>query len=155
MKKRKDVKQDKFKNNQHTSCDTSLHITQIAPRVKAFLTDTFLITTPIFYLVIYVIIGSLQEFAQERVMGWGFIFLFHFIIIAFFWIRKSQTPGLKAYELKLVNKKGDHVSIFQVVIRYIATLFSIISIFLLFIPFFRKDKLTFQDIFSNTHIVCE
>ncbi len=155
MKKWRDVKQGKFKNSQQTSCDTSLHIAQIAPRVKAFLTDTFLITTPIFYLVIYVIIGSLQEFAENRAMGWGFIFLFHFIIIAFFWIKKSQTPGLKAYELKLVNKKGNHISLFQAVIRYIATLFAVTSIFLLFIPFFRKDKQTFQDIFSNTHIVCE
>ena len=131
-----------------------MNFVSIAKRFKAFLTDTFLITTPILYIVIYLIMGSGQEFADNRSLGWGIIFSFHFIIIAFFLLKNGQTPGLKAYDLKLVDSKTEtRVSILQTIIRYSATLFSIISIFFIFTPFVNKEKKTFQDIVSNTKII--
>ena len=98
--------------------------------------------------------GSGQEFAQNRSLGWGIIFAIHFIIIAIFWLKNGQTPGLRAYDIKLVdNITKQRVSVIQVLVRYATTLFAVISIFLLFIPFFNKDKKTFQDILSNTIII--
>ena len=126
----------------------------IPSRLKAFLTDTFLITTPILYIVIYLIMGSGAQFAENRAMGWGIIFAIHATIILIFWLKNGQTPGLRAYELRLVdNITKQRVSVIQVIVRYVATLFAVISIFLLFIPFFNKDKKSFQDIFSNTIII--
>jgi len=126
----------------------------ISSRVKAFLTDTFLITTPIFYVIIYFIMGGGDAFAQERVTGWLLILVLHLTVILFFWLSKSQTPGLKAYSLKIINAKTkDKITFTQALIRYMATLFSVISLFLLFVPFFREDKRTFQDLFSNTYII--
>ena len=84
----------------------------------------------------------------------GIILAIHFIIIAIFWLKNGQTPGLKAYDLKLVdNKTLSRVSVLQVIIRYFATLTSIISIFFIFTPYINKERKTFQDIVSNTKII--
>ncbi len=162
MAKWRDVKRGKIpaKKEKTTSFTTSaLQSATIGSRLKAFLTDTFLITTPIFYLVIYFIMGGGEEFAQNRITGWSLIFLIHFLVILFFWLTKGQTPGLKAYSLKLrtsnETSEQQNITFIQAIIRYFATLVAVISLFLLFVPFFREDKRTFQDIFSNTYIVLE
>ncbi|WP_368031417.1 RDD family protein [Arcobacter sp. s6] len=157
MSKWRDVKQNRVKernvlNSKIKSPKSDL--ASLGSRLKAFLTDTFLITTPILYIVIYLVMGSGEEFAQNRSLGWGIIFAIHASIILIFWLKNGQTPGLKAYDIKLVDSiTKQRVSVIQVLIRYITTLFAVISIFLLFLPFFNKDKKTIQDIFSNTIII--
>ncbi len=159
MAKWRDVKQNRVENIEKNSkkqvlLNSSSPSSKLSSRFKAFLTDTFLITTPILYIVIYLVMGSGEEFAQNRSLGWGIIFSIHFIIISIFWLKNGQTPGLKAYELKLVDSKTlSRVSVLQVTIRYLTTLFSIISIFFIFTPFINRDKKTLQDIFSNTIII--
>jgi uncharacterized RDD family membrane protein YckC len=157
MSKWRDVKQNKVKEKKSVNSNIKSPKNDLASlglRLKAFLTDTFLITTPILYIVIYLIMGSGEEFAQNRTLGWGIIFSVHALIILIFWLKNGQTPGLRAYEIKLVdNNTKQRVSIIQVLIRYITTLFAVISIFLLFLPFFNKNKKTIQDIFSNTIII--
>ena len=155
MSKWRDVKQNRAeKYVSKKVLHSPLNFVSIAKRFKAFLTDTFLITTPILYIVIYLVMGSGQEFSENRSLGWGIIFTIHFVIIAIFWLKNGQTPGLKAYDLKLVDNKTDaKVSVLQTIIRYSATLFSIISIFFIFTPFVNKEKKTFQDIVSNTKII--
>lgn len=155
MAKWRDIKQGKVESKEeevNTSSNT-LPIAPLSARLKAFLTDTFLITTPIFYLVIYFIMGSGEAFAQDRTTGWLLILFMHSIVILFFWVIKSQTPGMKAYSVKLVNHDQQRPNFIQVLIRYVATLFCVISLILMLIPFFRKDKRTFQDIFSHTYVV--
>ncbi|MBP9615553.1 MAG: RDD family protein [Aliarcobacter sp.] len=157
MSKWRDVKQNKVKEKKSINSNIKSPKSDLASlglRLKAFLTDTFLITTPILYIVIYLIMGSGEEFAQNRTLGWGIIFSVHALIILIFWLKNGQTPGLRAYEIKLVDTNTrQRVSVVQVLIRYITTLFAVISIFLLFLPFFNKDKKTIQDIFSNTIII--
>jgi uncharacterized RDD family membrane protein YckC len=156
MSKWRDVKHNKVKTQKSELNNKSLKsdLASLPSRLKAFLTDTFLITTPILYIVIYLIMGSGAEFAQNRVLGWSIIFIVHALLILIFWLKNGQTPGLKAYDLKLVdNKTKQRVSVIQVLVRYITTLFAVVSFFLLFMPFFNKDKRTFQDILSNTIII--
>ena len=159
MAKWRDVKQNRIQNEKHKissfiSKTSKDNLASLPSRFKAFLTDTFLITTPILYIVIYLIMGSGAQFAENRSLGWGIIFIFHVTIILIFWLKNGQTPGLKAYDIKLVdNTTKQRVSVVQVIIRYATTLFAVISIFLLFVPFFNKDKKTFQDILSNTVII--
>ena len=156
MAKWRDVKQNRVQSEKKIETIKSSNdgLASLSSRLKAFLTDTFLITTPIFYIVIYLIMGSGAEFAQNRSMGWGIIFFVHALLILIFWLKNGQTPGLKAYDLKLVdNFSKQRVSVKQVVIRYTTTLIAVISIFLLFVPFFNKNKKTFQDILSNTIII--
>ncbi len=156
MAKWRDVKQNRVQETKVETINKSSkdELASLPSRLKAFLTDTFLITTPIFYIVIYIIMGSGEEFSQNRSLGWGIIFTVHAIIILIFWLKNGQTPGLKAYDIKLVdNLTKQRVSVIQVLVRYITTLTAVVSIFLLFVPFFNKDKKTFQDILSNTIII--
>ena len=157
MAKWRDVKQNRVQEEKSNGLKNKFskdNLASLPSRLKAFLTDTFLITTPIFYIVIYLIMGSGEEFAQNRIMGWGIIFGVHSAIILIFWLKNGQTPGLKAYDIKLVdNMTKQRVSVIQVIVRYLTTLIAVVSIFLLFIPFFNKDKKTFQDILSNTVII--
>ncbi len=157
MAKWRDVKQNRVQEEKSNGLKNKFskdNLASLPSRLKAFLTDTFLITTPIFYIFIYLIMGSGEEFAQNRIMGWGIIFGVHSAIILIFWLKNGQTPGLKAYDIKLVdNMTKQRVSVIQVIVRYLTTLIAVVSIFLLFIPFFNKDKKTFQDIISNTIII--
>ena len=157
MSKWRDVKQNRVQNkvvNDSKVKSPKSDLASLGLRLKAFLTDTFLITTPILYIVIYLIMGSGEDFAQNRSLGWGIIFAVHASIILIFWLKNGQTPGLRAYEIKIVDSiTKQRVSVIQVLIRYVTTLFAVVSIFLLFLPFFNKDKKTIQDIFSNTIII--
>ncbi|AXX93658.1 hypothetical protein CPU12_08320 [Malaciobacter molluscorum LMG 25693] len=156
MAKWRDVKQNRIKNSSNkiqeeykSSCAS------LFSRFKAFITDSFLITTPIVYIVIYLVFGSGDAFSQNRLLGWSYILSTVFLIICFFWYVKTQTPGMKAYSLKIVSSKKQRINIFQAMIRYIATLISIVTLFLLLLPFFNKDKKTFQDYISKTIIIDE
>ena len=158
MAKWRDVKQNRIQETKVETINKSSRdeLASLPSRLKAFLTDTFLITTPILYIVIYLVMGSGEEFSQNRSLGWGIIFTVHALIILIFWLKNGQTPGLKAYDIKLVdNLTKQRVSVIQVLVRYLTTLIAVVSIFLLFIPFFNKDKKTFQDILSNTIIINE
>lgn len=158
MSKWRDVKHNKVQNKTNELKTKSLKsdLASLPSRFKAFLTDAFLITTPITYIVMYLILGGGTAFAENRVLGWSLILGVSAFIIIFFWYVKSQTPGMKAYGMKIVNSlTKQRVSFFQVFIRYFATLFAIISFFLLFVPYFNKDKKTFQDIISSTTIINE
>ena len=129
---------------------------KISSRLKAFAIDSFLITTPILYIVIYLVMGSGEAFFDNKGSGWLIIIGVNLPIILAFWLKNGQTPGLKAYSLKLVNSTSKQkIGLFQAIIRYFLTLFSIISIFLMFLPFMRKDKRTFQDLLSNSYIINE
>ena len=156
MAKWRDVKQNRIQQNKNESIKKSpkSDLASLSSRFKAFITDSFLITMPILYIVIYLVMGSGKEFEQNMALGWSIILVVHALIISIFWLKNGQTPGLKAYELKLVDSKTlSRVSVLQVTIRYLTTLFSIISIFFIFTPFINRDKKTLQDIFSNTIII--
>ncbi len=159
MARWRDTKQNKSNPKEDTSIkekNIQIESSPLSTRLRAFLTDTFLITTPILYIVIYLIMGSGEAFSEDKIKGWSIILIVHLLLIIFFWFVKSQTPGLKAYQLKIVDtlSKG-RISFIQSLIRYVATLFAVVSFFLIFLPFIRKDKKTFQDLISNTIIVPE
>lgn len=152
--KQGNIKQDIKKQNKKTvSNDTVFNNSSLIVRFKAFLTDTFMLTMPLMYIAFYFVMGSREEFAEHKLLGWLYIFLPHFILIFSLWYFKQQTPGLKAYDLKVVdyytNKKPSAISLVN---RYIQTFISIILVLPIFLPYFKKDKRTFQDIISGTYI---
>jgi uncharacterized RDD family membrane protein YckC len=76
------------------------------------------------------------------------------IITVIFWVRKGQTPGFKAYSLKLID---DHTkekpSIILAVARYMMFIVSAVTIVGFLLPFFRKDKKTLQDVICQTSVI--
>jgi uncharacterized RDD family membrane protein YckC len=156
MARWRDTKRGKniqYKKQNVTSASSLNCSDRLLPRFKAFLTDTFMITMPLIYIVFYFIFGSREEFAMHKVMGWFYIFAPHFSVILTLWLFKQQTPGLKAYDLVLIDSKtGEVPSLLALISRYINTAISIALIIPLILPFFHKQKKTLQDIVSGTCI---
>ena len=122
-------------------------------RFKAFLTDTFMLTMPLMYIVTYLVMGSLQDFSSQKALGWFYIMLPHFLLVISLWFFKRQTPGMKAYDLYIVDSiTGQKPSVISIVNRYMFTTISIAFIFTMFIPFFNKSRRTLQDLVSGTII---
>ncbi len=125
----------------------------IPDRVKAFITDSFMILMPIIYIVIYLVMGSREEFRDNMLSGWIYIIIPHFLITILFWRLKGQTPGMKAYDLELVEINSlKRASLIGCILRYFLTTLSLITIFPLLIAFFRKDKRTLHDLLSGSYI---
>ncbi|MBT3280889.1 MAG: RDD family protein [Campylobacteraceae bacterium] len=123
-------------------------------RVKAFVTDSFMIVMPLMYLSIYLIMGGRELFEQNMLLGWLFILVPYLIITVLFIVIKGQTPGLKAYEIKIVdNRTHENISIFTATLRFLLFVLSIISIIGVLIPLFRKDSKTIQDLLASTAVI--
>ncbi|MBT3882187.1 MAG: RDD family protein [Campylobacteraceae bacterium] len=123
-------------------------------RAKAFVTDSFMIVMPLMYLSIYLIMGGRELFEQNMLLGWLFILVPYLIITVLFIVIKGQTPGLKAYEIKIVdNRTHENISIFTATLRFLLFVLSIISIIGVLIPLFRKDSKTIQDLLASTAVI--
>ncbi len=123
-------------------------------QIKAVITDLFMLVMPLMYISIYILLGGREGFAENMVLGWSYILMPYVVISVIFLITKGQTPGLKAYEVKLVNRK-DHkdINILQAIIRQILSILTTMSIIGLLFPFFRKDHRTIHDIVTSTTII--
>ena len=142
----KKEKSSQEKQNEVCYCDAPL-----MSRFKAFVTDVFMLLMPIMYLVFYVVMGSREEFAQDKMHGWLYILIPNMIAVLGFWYYKAQTPGMKAYEIILVDKTtGEKPSLIAMINRYVFTFFTIMIPALWLVPFLNKKKKTLQDFISGT-----
>lgn len=133
--------------------DFSLHAS-VTTQIKAAITDLFMLVMPLMYISIYLLLGGREGFAQNMMLGWVYILIPYLIISVIFLMIKGQTPGLKAYEVKVVNKSNKKdINIFQAVIRQTISLLITITIIGLLLPFFRKDHRTVQDIIASTTVI--
>ena len=145
----RDAKKGKFKHKIETKQEV-LNISPITDRIKAFLTDSFMIFMPIIYIVFYVVMGSREEFRANMLIGWIYILVPHFIITTLFLYIKNQTPGYKAYNIKLSTFRHKKPGFLQIAIRYIVFTATMAVFPLLFVPFFTKKKLGLHDYISAT-----
>ncbi len=124
-------------------------------RLKAFLTDTFMITMPILYIVIYLVMGDREGFREHMGEGWLYIVLIHMAIVLLLWRFKAQTPGMKAYDLYIVDPQngGEKPGWIKCVLRYVMMQTAILSIIGLILPFIMKGREGLQDLVSGTCIV--
>lgn len=136
------------KENQSSLCNATL-----ANRFKAFITDLFMLLMPIMYFVFYIVMGSREEFSQDKIHGWLYIIIPNMIIVVIFWFTKMQTPGMKAYEIEIVDSKsGKRPMILWLINRYLLTFFVILIPLLWLFPFLNKRRKTLQDYLSGTCI---
>ena len=123
-------------------------------KIKAFLTDSFMLVMPIMYIVVYLVMGSLQEFAAHRALGWAYILVPLVIIQTVFMSKTGQTPGYRAYDITLIDEStGEKPSLFIVFFRNAAAVLSLFTIFGWLMMFFRKDSKTLHDLLSNTAVI--
>ncbi len=121
-------------------------------RAKAFLIDIFLLYVPVLY-VCYFVLGSKEAFLSNQVVIFACSAFFG-VVQALFLSTKAQSPGLKAYDLYLIDiKKGRKLSFLRVILRYIAFLISASLLFGILMSFLRKDGLALHDLLSQSCIV--
>ena len=122
-------------------------------RFKAFVTDMFMIMMPIMYLTTYVVMDGADSFKGSESARWITMAIYGAVTVIF-WARTGQTPGFKAYDLRLVDDKTRKpVGYGLAIARYMMFIFSAVSIIGILLPFFRKDKKTLQDVLMQTSVV--
>jgi uncharacterized RDD family membrane protein YckC len=124
----------------------------VRSRLKAFITDSFMLVMPLMYIIFYFVFGGRDGFAENKLLGWIYI-LIPLIIIQIIFMsisKKGQTPGMRAYNLSLVDlKSGKKPHSGVIAYRQMLTLLSLFT-FGWTTMFFRKDHRTLHELLSNT-----
>ncbi len=130
------------------------HYATAGQKVKAFLTDSFMLVMPIMYIVFYLIMGGREGFAAHKAMGWLYILLPLVIVQTAFMFKTGQTPGYRAYDLTLIDEStGEKPSLFITVFRNLSAILSLFTFFGWIMMFFRKDHKTLHDLLSGTAVI--
>lgn len=149
----RNVKQKKFPKQKPQNEQQVQDFAPISWRFKAFIVDAFMIYIPILYFTTYVVLGTKEAFLQNQIAIFIDTFLFGLILSIFFSI-KGQSPGYKAYEIKIVDKKTlKKPSFIKAFLRYFCFLIAGASGVGLILCFFRKDKQNLHDLLSQTKAV--
>jgi len=126
-----------------------------AVRLKAFIIDIFMIYTPILYIIAYVIMGGKDAFQASQTAPLAGVLLYA-LIYATFLSRSGQTPGKKAYGIKVVDAGTfERIPFFKALLRFVTFLFSATIIYGILTPLFRKDKKALHDLISQTAVIYE
>ena len=80
--------------------------------------------------------------------SWGVAWICAFFI--YFWSRKGQTLGMRAWRLRVQNSDGSLISIMSSIKRLPLTLLGLGNVIVLFD---RKNKLSLQDRLTQTEVV--
>jgi len=122
-------------------------------RIKAFITDLFMIYAPILYIITYLFMGGKDEFQDSQLapfIGVSLYALIYTVLVSKF----GQTPGKKAYEIKIVDAKtGELLNFWRSFCRFIVFLFNAATLLGLFIQFYRKDNRTLHDLICGSVVV--
>jgi uncharacterized RDD family membrane protein YckC len=122
-------------------------------RFKAAITDSFMLVMPIMYLVFYLVMGGREGFAANMLLGWAYILVPLIFIQIVFLAKSSQTPGMRAYNIKVVDAATLSSPTFgQIVVRQLLTLLSLFT-FGWMLMFFRRDYRTLHELLSRTTLV--
>ena len=154
----RNVKQNKISTTAEiTSAVPSLPYASWQDRTKAFITDSFLLAMPIFYIVIYLIFDGLRGedgVEGDKFLAWLYILIPLGIVVSLFYIKTGQTPGLKAHTLKVIdNNTKEKPTIMIALLRFFYFNLAFFSFFGIMIGFFRKDGRGLQDLLSGTSII--
>jgi len=140
-----EVKQPKYLKRDYASTGS---------KVKAFLTDSFMLVMPIMYIVFYLVMGGREGFAEHKALGWVYILLPLVVVQTAFMFKTGQTPGYRAYGITLIDEStGKRPSLFIIVFRNLSAILSLFTLFGWIMMFFRKDHKTLHDLLSGTAVI--
>jgi uncharacterized RDD family membrane protein YckC len=152
----RDIKQGKIKTSSPKK-KPAPKISNYAPvglKIKAFITDAFMLLMPIMYVVFYLVMDGREGFAEHRLAGWLYILVPLVIVQTIFMYKTGQTPGYRAYNITLIDENTKKKpSLFVVLFRNLAAILSFFTILGWTLMFFRKDNKTLHDLLSATAVV--
>ncbi len=133
--------------------DNKIAYARYTDRIKAFITDMFMIYAPILYIITYVVLDGKDEFQASQLAPLIGVTLYG-LIYATLVSKLAQTPGKKAYTIKIVDAATHkNISFFRAIWRFIAFLISASTLLGLFIPLYRKDKKSLHDLMASTIVI--
>lgn len=122
-------------------------------RVKAFITDMFMIYAPILYAITYVVMSGKDDFQSSQAAPFAAVAIYG-VIYATLLTKFAQTPGKKAYDIKVVDdRSGKNIGFFRAIFRFAMFLFTATTLLGLIIPFYRRDKKALHDLICGTIVV--
>jgi len=155
-KRFRDVKQGKEKEvitEEHTSINKRDYASK-GSKIKAFLTDAFMLVMPIMYIVFYLVMGGREGFEEHMGLGWIYILVPLVIVQTIFMFKSGQTPGYRAYKLTLIDDvTGERPSLFIILFRNLCAVLSLFTLSGWVMMFFRKDSKTLHDLLSRTAVI--
>ncbi len=123
-------------------------------KIKAFLTDAFMLLMPIMYIVFYLVMDGREDFAEHKILGWFYILLPLVILQTLFMYKTGQTPGYRAYNIILIDEHTKkRPSLFIILFRNLAAILSLFTFLGWIMMFFRRDNKTLHDLLSATAVV--
>ncbi len=123
-------------------------------KIKAFLTDSFMLAMPIMYVVFYLIMDGRDDFAQNRTLGWLYILIPLVLAQTAFMFKTSQTPGYRAYNIKVIDENtGERPSLFLILFRNFSAILSVLTLIGWLLMYFRKDHKNLHDLLSGTAVI--
>lgn len=121
-------------------------------RLKAFLTDIFLINMPILYITTYVVLDGKDNFLNNQLAIGICVFLYCFILFLFLNF-SAQTPGFRYAQIALASNDDNKLKVSQVILFIILWIIEIAFVLPIIIYFTRKDRRSFHELISNTKII--
>ena len=155
-KRFRDVKQGKGKENviEEVSSTNKWDYASSGSKIKAFLTDAFMLVMPIMYIVFYLVMGGREGFEEHMGLGWIYILVPLVIVQTIFMFKSGQTPGYRAYKLTLIDDTtGERPSLFIIFFRNLCAILPLFTLFGWVMMFFRKDSKTLHDLLSRTAVI--
>ena len=133
---------------------TNDNYASVGMKIKAFLTDAFMLVMPIMYVIFYLVMDGREGFAEHKLLGWFYILLPLVIVQTIFMVKTGQTPGYRAYKITLIDENTKKKpTLFIILFRNLAAILSLFTILGWMLMFFRKDNKTLHDLLSATAVV--
>ena len=149
----RDLKKQSNKNNQINKKEQTVIPAYYIYRIKALIVDLFMIYMPIMYIMTYFVLDGKDDLQSSNIAPLIATTLYGLIYAAFL-SHSGQTPGKKAYDIKVVDSKTlENIGFFRSLSRFFAFLFTITTLFGLFLPLLRKDNRLLHDVLLSTTIV--
>ena len=121
-------------------------------RIKAFITDMFMIYIPILYIITYIFMDGKDDFQSSQLAPLIGVLIYG-LIYSVLTSKFGQTPGKKAYEIQVVDSKTyQKIVIYRSFWRFVSFILSASTLLGLLLPLFRKDKKALHDILSGTTV---
>lgn len=151
----RDIKRNKQKElSKKTNKSVSKNYASVRIKIKAFITDSFMLVMPIMFVTFYLIMGGREGFAEHKIIGWLYILIPLVIVQTIFMFKAGQTPGYRAYDIEIIDETSNkRPSLFAIFLRNISAILSLFTIFGWLMMFFRKDNKTLHDLLSNTSVI--
>ncbi len=128
-------------------------------RLAAALYDAFLlfgvlgVATTLAVAVLYGLTGD-PSYGRAHPLFTLYLFMVSFFFFGWFWTHGGQTLGMKVWHIRVQNRGGGPITLWQAALRFLVAILSWAALGLGFLwSLIDKQKLTWHDRYSMTELV--